>query len=99
MNYDDIMKAKELFGLKDTETVKELQRKINKRIREWHPDVSEKNEADSKEKSIVLLQAKKVLMDYMDAYKISFEKKEVEKYLSPGERWMSQFGNDHIWGA
>ena len=37
-------------------------------------------------------------MNYLVNYRISFEKDEIEKYLSPQELWMNQFRDDHIWG-
>ena len=95
--YEEIIEAKSLFSLNEKETIGEIKRKINTLIKEWHPDVCNKDEEISKEKSISLIKAKEVIMEYLENYKISFEKAEIEKYLSPQEIWMSQFGNDHIW--
>jgi hypothetical protein len=96
--YENITEARKLFGLKEYETIRHIKRKINRRIKEWHPDTSHEKGETSKEKSISLIKAKKIIMDYIDNYKISFGKDEIEKYLSPQELWMLQFGNDHIWG-
>jgi DnaJ-class molecular chaperone len=96
--YEQIKQAMEIFGLHEHETIREIKKKINKLIKEWHPDVSDKKEETAREKSISLLKAKKIIMDYVDNYKISFEKYEIEKYLPPDELWMQRFGGDHIWG-
>ena len=96
--YKEIIKVKNMFCLNETETIREIKRKINTWIKEWHPDVSNKNEEECKEKSISLIKAKEVIMDYLENYKISFKKDEIKKYLTPQEIWMRQFGHDHIWG-
>jgi len=97
VKYEEIIEAMTLFSLNEKETIKEIKRKINTRIKEWHPDTSNEEKEESNEKSISLIKAKKIIMNYLENYKISFEKEEMEKYLSPQELWMSQFGNDHIW--
>jgi hypothetical protein len=42
--------------------------------------------------------AYKTILAYCDQYAYSFEKQEVEKYLSAEEWWMDRFGNDPLWG-
>jgi len=96
--YEQITEARKILGLYEKETIREIKRKINTRIKEWHPDVSNKNDEESKKKSVALIKAKEIIMDYLDNYKISFEKDEIEKYFSPQELWMNRFGHDHIWG-
>ncbi|MBN2532904.1 MAG: hypothetical protein JXB88_08435 [Spirochaetales bacterium] len=95
--YEEIIKAKDLFSLEDKETIREIKRKINTYIKEWHPDISTQDKEIAGEKSISLIKAKEIIMEYIENYKISFDKEEIEKYLSPGEVWMNRFGNDHIW--
>jgi DnaJ-class molecular chaperone len=96
--YENITEARKLFGINEHETTGEIKRKIRRYIKEWHPDTGRGRGDAGKEKSISLIKAKKIIMDYLDNYKISFGKDEIEKYLSPHELWMRQFGNDHIWG-
>ena len=95
--YEDITKARVIFSIKETETIREIKRKINTHIKKWHPDTSKKSGEESKEKSIDVIKAKEVIMGYLEDYRISFKKDEVQKYLSPRERWMNRFGSDHIW--
>jgi hypothetical protein len=96
--YKQIREAIAIFGLHEHETLRDIKKKINTLIKEWHPDVSNNKKETAKEKSISLLSAKKIIMDYVDNYKISFEKHEIEKYLPPHELWMQRFGNDPLWG-
>jgi hypothetical protein len=96
--YEQITEAMKVFGLNEHETMAEIKRKINTLIKQWHPDTARKHDKGNNEKSITVIKAREVLMNYLDNYRISFEKAEIEKYLPPQERWMRRFGNDHIWG-
>lgn len=96
--YEQILQAIQLFDLNEYETIKKIKKKINQSIKRWHPDTSKQTGEEFKKKSISLIKARKIIMDYLENYKISFKKEEIEKYISPGELWMRQFGHDHIWG-
>ncbi|MEJ2665116.1 MAG: hypothetical protein P8107_13925 [Spirochaetia bacterium] len=96
--YEQILGAMKMFGLNEHETMAEIKRKINILIKQWHPDTARKQGRNNNDKAIAVIKAREILMNYLDNYKISFEKTEIEKYLSPQEQWMRQFGNDHIWG-
>ena len=98
--YEQIIKAMEAFGLNEEETIVNVKRKINNHLRKWHPDkCASKEEKDIyHKKSISLIEAKKIIMDYCDNYKISFKQDEVGKYENPEEFWNSHFGRDQHWG-
>jgi len=95
--YEEITEARRLFGIKETDSIKEIKRKINAQLKDWHPDTSGHEGELSKEQAIPLLKARKAIMKYLDCYLISFAKEEVEKYLSPHEFWISRFGMDPMW--
>jgi hypothetical protein len=96
--YEQILQAIQLFGLNEYETINKIKKKINQSIKKWHPDTSKQTGEECNEKSISLIKARELIMDYLGNYKISFKKEEIEKYISPRELWMRQFGHDHIWG-
>jgi hypothetical protein len=96
--YEEITKARELLGLDEAETMGEVKKKINALLKRWHPDKGAGADKERHEKTTGLLRAKKTIMDYCDGYKISFCESEVNKYLSPEEKWMKNFGDDHVWG-
>ncbi len=96
--YEDITAARALLGLNEAETLGEVKRKINTLLKAWHPDTGVDQAGKRREKTEALLNAKKVIMEYCDEYKISFAEDEVKKYLPQSERWMKRFGGDHVWG-
>jgi hypothetical protein len=96
--FEEISKARELFNLDEAETIGAVKKKINALLRRWHPDKGDGVDKERHEKTTAFLQAMKIIMDYCDGYKISFSEDEVYKYLSPEEKWMKKFANDHVWG-
>ncbi len=99
--YEKISEARELFGIGEAETLAGVKRKINALLKTWHPDTGggEEDGGARNAKTAALLEAKKIIMDYCNGYKISFSREDIEKYLSPEERWMRNFGDDHVWGG
>lgn len=96
--YEEISAALRVLGLYDSATVKEMKSRYRELLREWHPDLCRENETVRSEKTIEIITAYKVIMEYCEQYRFSFTREEVEKYLSPEELWEKQFGKDPIWG-
>jgi DnaJ-class molecular chaperone len=96
--YEEITKALQILGLYESATVKEIKNKYRELLKEWHPDLCKGNEDICKEKTIAILNAYGIIMDYCEQYRFSFSMEEVEKYISPEELWTKQFGKDPIWG-
>jgi DnaJ-class molecular chaperone len=96
--YDEITKALRILGLHESATVKEIKNKYRELLKEWHPDLYRDNEAIRKQKTIEIISAYRIIMDYCEQYRFSFSKEEIEKYISPEELWAKQFGKDPIWG-
>ncbi|WP_024335732.1 J domain-containing protein [Desulfotignum balticum] len=98
MTYNDIIAAKMILNLPERATMVEIKSSYRKLLKRWHPD---KNPADPDrchEMTRRITIAYKTILAYCDQYAYSFEKQEVEKYLSAEEWWMDRFGNDPLWG-
>ena len=98
--YEQIKNAMEVFGINEQESIVDVKKKVNNLLQKWHPNKckDKKKEGLYLKKSIFLIEAKKILLDYCNNYKISFNKDEVEKYENPEEFWNSHFGRDQHWG-
>jgi DnaJ-class molecular chaperone len=96
--YEEITKARQVLGLDDYATLKEIKNRYRELLKEWHPDLHKKHKAVRKEKTIEIINAYKTIMDYCEQYQFSFSRDEVERYFSPEELWAKQFGKDPIWG-
>jgi DnaJ-class molecular chaperone len=96
--YEEITNALRILGLNESATVREIKTKYRELLKEWHPDLLKGNEDVRQEKTIEIINAYRIIMDYCEQYRFSFSKEEIEKYISPEEFWTKQFGNDPIWG-
>jgi len=96
--YEEITKARQVLELQEFATLKEIKNKYRALLKEWHPDTRKENEAILKHKTIEIINAYRIIMDYCDHYRFSFSEEEIEKYISPEELWSKQFGKDPIWG-
>jgi DnaJ-class molecular chaperone len=96
--YEEITNALRVLGLYESATVKEIKNRYRELLKEWHPDLCEGNESVRKQKTIEIISAYRIIMDYCEQYRFSFSKEEIEKYISPEELWEKQFGKDPIWG-
>jgi DnaJ-class molecular chaperone len=95
--YEEITKALQILGLYEFATLKDIKNKYKKLLKEWHPDLHKGDENICKEKTIAIIDAYRIIMDYCENYKFSFSKEEIEKYMSPEEFWVKRFGSDPIW--
>ncbi len=95
-----VREAAELLGIRDRASQSEIRMRYSERIKEWHPDVSRKDPAESHEMTIRLKEAYDLLVDYCMNRPVSFRLEDLEKDLaqSPTDYWMDRFGDDPIWG-
>ena len=96
--YEEVKKALHILGLYESATLKNIKNRYKELLKEWHPDLHKENKQICKEKTIEIINAYRILMDYCENYKFSFSKEEIEKYISPEEFWSKRFWNDPIWG-
>lgn len=100
--YDTITRARRILELPETATLKQVRDQYRRLVKTWHPDkhVIHLDVASLKEKqdrTNDILWAYKTISAYCADYRFSFERREVEKYMSDEERWLRRFGEDPIW--
>ena len=96
--YEKITEARLLLELPEEATMKEIKMKYKSLAMKWHPDKSKADPVQCHEMMQKINAAYQMIMAYCESYKFSFKQESVEKYLSPIERWMDQFGTDPLWG-
>ena len=95
--YESITRAREILELPERASGKEIRANYRRLIRRWHPDRCRDDLERSKEMTRAVIEAYRVIADYCSNYKYSFEKEEVNNYLSPDEWWMERFGAHPAW--
>ncbi len=85
--------AREVLGLPEQVTRIEIQEAYHKMSRKAHPDLGK----GDKEMMEDVNKAYRLLMDYVDKYKIRLTPN--EDGMTDQEWWMHHFGQDPIWGG
>jgi hypothetical protein len=93
MTYDELRAAVRILGLGDRATLAEIKARYRKLAKRHHPDAGGEEGA---EEIYRLIEAKKVVMEYVASYRFCFSEQE---YLEqdPEERLRRRFSTDPIW--
>jgi hypothetical protein len=100
--FETITEARKILELPETATTKQIRENYRRLVKEWHPDKGVihgdvETLRARQDRTNAILKAYKTISAYCADYRFSFEKQEVEKYMSDLERWHRQFGSDPIW--
>ena len=98
MKFETINKARSILQLPERATMAQIKEQYRYLIKQWHPDHCKDNPEICEEKARSITDAYRVILDYCNSYRYSFERDEVEKYLSEDEWWHQRFGSDPMWG-
>jgi len=95
MDFPQINEARKLLGLLEEATLKEIKQAYREMAKKYHPDgYPERGREEYKNMMIRINQAYKTLLDYINCYKISFKREEVER--NDPERGMKSFRDDWL---
>jgi DnaJ-class molecular chaperone len=97
--FETISEARKILELPESATFDHIRHNYKQLIKQWHPDKSDADPATAEQKTREIIRAYKIIVQYCREYRYSFDRQEVEKYLSDRERWFRQFGCDPIWAA
>jgi hypothetical protein len=99
MTCKDIIAAKKILNLPDHATMAQIKSRYRELLKQWHPDKNQTDADQCHDMTQKITAAYQIILRYCDQYAYSFERQEVEKYLSPEEWWMDRFGKDPLWGS
>ncbi len=88
----DLKRAFEILEINDTISIKKLKHLYRKKVKQYHPDIS-----DSLEEIIEINSAYKFLMKFFENYEFNVNKVLNEKSLE--EKTFSRFSNDWLGGG
>ena len=66
--YEEIKKARQILGLYEFATLKDIKTRYKELIKEWHPDLCKENEEISKEKTIEIINAFKTIASNLNYF-------------------------------
>ncbi len=93
MDYEELKKAQEIFGLLDGVSLKEIKKRHRELAKKYHPDSGGGNAEFMKE----INEAYKILLGYCESFRYSFSEEEYYRQ-NPEELIRKRFMNDPIWG-
>jgi DnaJ-class molecular chaperone len=95
MTYKELSLAREVFGLGERATLKEVKSRHRHLVKLHHPDTGH---ADNPEQIRRINLAYQVLLDYLTQYSFSFSEAEFYEQ-NPDERLRRQFMDEAQWGG
>jgi DnaJ-class molecular chaperone len=96
--YREVLEAKELLGLPERATLREIKSRYRSLLTEWHPDKQRADRERCSEMTRKIVAAYKTISEYCNRYAYSFSKEEIKEQLPADDRWFERFGEDPIWG-
>ncbi len=91
-----IEEAKELFGLGDRATLREIKTVFRRLTKKYHPDLAGES-PDNRSKSQEITEAYQALLSYCEAYEFPLVKAESDLEVDDEDWWMNRFGQDPLW--
>ena len=96
--YQEITGARNLLGLEETASMKEIKAGYRKLMVKWHPDKCVENRDKCAEMTKRIISAYNTIQNYCREYRYSFSRETVKRHLSPDQWWNERFGDDPLWG-
>lgn len=94
MTFEELRKAREIFGLSERATLKQVKGRHRELVKRYHPD---KGGESDPERIRLVNAACKVLLEYCENYVFSFGEEEFYEQ-NPEEQLRRQFADDPLWG-
>lgn len=99
--WQEIEQARDLLGLGERATVREIKRAYRHQCKLHHPDTAQSRAADTEELMYRITAAYELLMRYCSEFPIPLAPEEGEEpdLYDPEEWWQARFGQDPLWSG
>ncbi len=97
--YKKLLEAKEIFGIMNFITLKEIKAKFWNLSHQWHPDKCKEDKNKCNEMIQKIKESYDILIEYCDKYQLSFKEEDIKKYNDCEDYWVARFGDDPLWGG
>jgi DnaJ-class molecular chaperone len=94
MTHSELQEALRTLGIRERSTIREITSRHRELVKRYHPD---SGKVDEQETIRNINTAYRVLLEYIEEYRISFTEDEFYEQ-NPEERIRQQFLNDPLWG-
>jgi hypothetical protein len=92
--------AADILGIVNQASMNEIRSRYHALVKEWHPDVSQRDPEGTHNTMIRLNDAYNILINYCMNYEFSFRPEDIwgNAIENPIDSWMERYGDDPIWG-
>jgi len=99
IDFNNINNAIQILELGEKETLKDIKKKYKELLIKYHPDKCKEKPKICHNKSQEIIEAYKLILNYINNYQYSFKKEDIEKEqnLHDKDWWNKKFKNDPIW--
>lgn len=94
MTYIHLQEARQVLGLEERVTLREIKARHKELVKRYHPDTGNTTEPEMMQKVNAAYQ---IVLEYVAAYHFSFSREEFYEQ-NPEERLRQQFADDPVWG-
>ncbi len=95
MNFDDLIRSREILGIGEAATMTQIRARYRQLAREHHPDLHGGSDDD---RIKLITNAYRVVCDYCNSYTYSFSREEFLRQ-DPDENLRQQFADVPLWGT
>jgi hypothetical protein len=95
-----IRDAADILGITNQATMNEIRSRYHALVKEWHPDVSQRDPENTHTTMVRINDAYDVLIEYCMNFEFSFRPEDIGDNVTknPTDSWMERYGDDPIWG-
>ena len=95
-----IRDAADILGIANQASITEIRSRYHALVKEWHPDVSPRDQEDTHNTMIRINDAYDILIEYCMNYEFSFRPEDIKGNVIENsiDSWMERYGDDPIWG-
>ncbi len=95
---EKLLKAAILLELELPASYAEIKTQYKNLLKKWHPDKCGEKPELCQQKTIDIIEAYNLLIEYIENYRFSFDNKNDSHNTAADDWWVRQFGNDPMWG-
>ncbi|MDA3785818.1 MAG: J domain-containing protein [Deltaproteobacteria bacterium] len=95
--WHDIEAAREIFGLADRATLRDIKAVFRQLVKKYHPDLAGEG-AENRGRIQEIHEAYHVLLTYCENYEFPLRRADAAPEVEVEDWWMHRFGQDPLWG-
>ncbi|HOK40176.1 MAG TPA: J domain-containing protein [bacterium] len=94
--HNKLLEAIKILELENPVSYNDVKHQYKKLLKKYHPDKCQKNKKECEQKTREIIEATKILLSYIENYKVYFNSQEDSLHNSIEEWWFQRFGENYF---